>query len=76
MMPLIVLFEFTRSTALGARKLTILARHYYEFRDRVTPVCTTDPLITFHLSGSVNAIYAGQASLTLLATDELAIDRS
>lgn len=50
-------------------------RHYYESHDRDTPLCTADPLITFHLSGSVSAIYARQASLTLLATDERTIDR-
>ena len=50
-------------------------RHYYESHDRDTPLCTADPLITFHLSGPVSAIYARQASLTLLATDERTIDR-
>lgn len=45
-------------------------------RDRDTRRCVPtldarrDPLITFHLSGAMSAIYARQASLTLLAPDE------
>lgn len=47
--------------------------YYYESRDSDTPPVRTtmhDPLITFHLSDAMSAIYAWQASLTLLAPDE------
>lgn len=75
--PLIALYDFTPPAEHNSPGPSI--EHYYDSRDRDTqPVRTAvyDPLITFHLSGAMSAIYAWQASLTLLAPDEWAIDRT
>jgi len=75
--PLIVLYDFTPPAWHNSVGPSI--GHYYDSRDRDTsPVRTAvcDPLITFHLSGAMSAIYAWQASLTLLTPDEWAIDRA
>lgn len=66
----------SRAPRRGSHRFTVSVWHYYESRYRDTLQCTADPLITFHLSGAVSAIYARQASLTLLATNERTIDRS
>lgn len=70
--PLIVLYDFTPPPRHNSAGPSI--GHYYDSRrDRDTPPVRTavcDPLITFHLSGAMSAIYAWQASLTLLAPDE------